>query len=176
MDDHTREINGISFSVTPFRAMEAFRLQSYLLRTLGPGLAEILGGLNIGSAQGINAEINGIGLARGIESLFQKLDDSALETLLKRLLYGTRAAWKGAGGKLLKMPFGEEFDNAFDVVFAGKIFTVYQLVAFILEVNFPDFFVQVGKVFGKRTRKTFSFEPAEKPLTLEPDVLATSEN
>jgi hypothetical protein len=126
-------IDGVTFQVAPFMAVEALKLKVCLVKTFGPALGALL-------SQGGGA------LASGIEKLMGVLDEDSFIALLRRLLGNTVAHWE-QGGKSRAASFaGEYFDAALESVFSGRLFSVYRLILFVLEANYPDFFSQVIKI------------------------------
>jgi len=179
----TKIIDGIEFFVSPFMAVEALRLKAYLVRTFGPALGQILSILkdlfpksgDIG-----DIKLDGEVLALAIENLMSKLDEDNYEELIKRLFRNVTAKGKTKGGDGKEMPYMRKFDasdfaNSMNLVFTGKLFTVYPVMAFILEVNYPDFFDKVVRNFGKRMMEIASSEPGSETETEKSNGSATSE-
>jgi hypothetical protein len=169
-------IDGVTFQVAPFMAVEGLRLQAHLVRTFGPALGELLGGFNgqkVGSIDDFN--LGGDSLAKGLEKLIEQLDEDKLEALIKRLLANAIATWP-EGGKSRSISFGQDFETAMQLVFIGKLFSVYQLIIFVLKVNYPDFFDKVVRGIGRRIQKTLTSEMEETTSPSESEKSEISES
>ena len=111
----TKEINGSKYSVTQFTARRALRLQSKLIKALGPFLFEI-----------------SVNPSKAMEMLAGSITDDTFEVLATEILCSTRKD-------------GMELTNAvIDSEFAGDIGTLYEVVRFALEVNFENFWKALG--------------------------------
>jgi len=160
----SKTIDDINFKVMPLPAIEALKLKAYLLRTFSPALGQALGSLNSGG-DGLN--INGKEMAGALQTLFSQLSDADYIDLVKRFLKSVICEVPAAGGGNTVVDFQSEFDAKLDLVFGGKLMTLYPLMYFILEVNFPDFFAKVGG-FGSRIQTTLLKKAAtsdQKPST-----------
>jgi len=56
-----------------------------------------------------------------------------------------------------------------DIVFGGRIFTIYPVLLLVLEANYPDFFGKVVRDIGERIRRMETFEPPEENSMNEPE-------
>jgi hypothetical protein len=178
MDNKEKKIviDGVTFQVSPFMAVEGLRLKAYLVRTFGPALGELLGGIDaqkVGSIGDINLG-NG-SLAKGIEKLLGQMDEDGFEALVKRLMANVIATWNEAG-KSRSISFGQDFETAMQLVFLGKLFSIYELMVFVLKVNYPDFFGKVVSGIGLRIRKTLTSATEETTPTSESGQSETSES
>ena len=171
MDMETKEkvIDGIRFSVAPFRTVEAARLHPYLARLLGPFMARGVGalfknGLPIGERPGekiLDQEVNldGNELAQAITDLATQLTEDEFESLMRRM-FKNLTAYVTKSGTPLQLSFTDQaFDTSMDIVFTGKVFTIYAVMLFVLEVNFPDFLAKMGQGFGSKIKKILGSEP-----------------
>lgn len=175
-DTKKREINGVTFQVSPFMAVEGLRLKAHLIRTFGPALAELLGGMNLAQIGDIgNFNLGGVSFASGIEKLMEQLSEDSFIDLLKRLFTNVIASWN-EGGKSWSIAFNADFDTAMQLVFTGRLFTVYPLIGLVLEVNYPDFFDKVVKGIGRRIPKIATSETDAGTSTLESSQSGTLEN
>ena len=171
-----REIDGIIFQVAPFMAMEGLRLKAHLVKTFGPALGELLGGLNISKTESIgDINLGSAAVAAGIEKIMGQLSENAVEALTKRLLVNTIATWN-EDGKSRSVAFIKDFDTAFELVFSQRLFTLYPLILFILEVNYPDFFSKVVSGIGRKIHATLTSEADERTLSEESGKLETLES
>jgi hypothetical protein len=61
------------------------------------------------------------------------------------------------------------------LVFLGKLFSIYELMIFVLKVNYPDFFDKVVKGIGQRIQTITTSETEEATPQNESEQLGTSE-
>jgi hypothetical protein len=169
-------IDGIAFQVAPFMAVEGLRLKAHLVRTFGPAIGELLGGID-GQKVGNIADISlgGDGIANGLEKLFEQLDEDKFIDLVKRLLNNVIAIWP-ENGKSRSIAFGTDFDTAMELVFLGRLFSIYPLIIFVLKVNYPDFFGKVVSGIGRKIRTTLTSETEETTRQSESGQSEMSEN
>jgi hypothetical protein len=169
-------IDGVTFQVAPFMAVEGLRLKARLVRAFGPAVGELLGGID-GTKVGSIADVNlgGSGIAKGLEKLLEQLDEDAFEALVKRLLANVIAVWK-EGGKSRSVSFGQDFEAAMQLVFLGKLFSIYELIIFVLKVNYPDFFDKVAGGIGRRIKTTPTSKTEETPPPSASGQSETSES
>jgi hypothetical protein len=169
-------IDGVTFQVAPFMAAEGFSLIHRLSRTFGPSLGEILGGA-LTTKNGSIGDINlgSAAIARGLEKLFEQLGEKEYVELSKLLLSNVIAIWPESG-KSRSISFAQDFDTAMQAVFLGKLLSVYQLILFVLKVNYPDFFDKVVSGIGRRIRTTLTSETEETTPQNESEQSETSES
>jgi len=162
----TITIDGINFQVAPFMSVEGLRLKAYLVGTFGPAIGELIGGIDGNKVKGVlDLNPSSMSFSSSLEKLFQKLDEDSFIALFKRLFANVIATWN-EDGKSRSIAFGTDFDTAMQLVFLGKLFSVYELAIFVLKVNYPDFFDKVVKGIGQRIRQTLTSEKAGTiPLT-----------
>jgi hypothetical protein len=121
-----KTINGSSYSVTQLPARRALRLQAKLVKLLGPAVSTIF----VASGDLDNADQS---IPKAIAALASQLDDKSFDQLVLDLLQGQ--ARKN----------GKEINEAvLDMEFAGNLNELFLLLAFVLEVNFGDFFREGG--------------------------------
>ena len=169
-------IEGVTFQVAPFMAVEGLRLKAHLVRTFGPALGELLGGIDAKAITSIGElSLGGNGIAKGLEKLLEQLDEDKFIDLVKRLLNNVIAIWS-EGGKSRSISFGQDFDTALQLVFIGKLFSIYELIVFVLKVNYPDFFDKVVSGIGQRIRATLTSKTDETISPSESVKSETSEN
>ena len=173
-------IDGVTFQVAPFMATTGLRLKAYLIRTFGPALGELLGGIDgqkITSFNELNLGTSGIstGISRGLEKLLEQLNEDSFEALVKRLLTNVIANWN-EDGKNRSISFGTDFETAMQLVFLGRLFSIYELILFVLKVNYPDFFGKVVRGIGQKMSTTLTSNPQEPALQSESKTSETSEN
>jgi hypothetical protein len=54
-----------------------------------------------------------------------------------------------------------------ELVFLGRLFSIYPLIIFVLKVNYPDFFGKVVSGIGRRIRTTLTFGTEEPTPSTE---------
>jgi hypothetical protein len=170
MNIETKEkvIDGVRFSVAPFRVVEAARLHPYLIRLLGPSVAKILGALfkkglpTNGKILDENLDFDGNALSQGIENLVSQLTEDEFEALMRRMFFNV-TAYITKNGTSLQLSFADQaFDTSMDIVFAKKVFSIYPVMLFVLEANFPDFLAKMGQGFGLKMKKIITSEPGDQ--------------
>ena len=153
----TKEIKGKTYQVTPFMAIEGLRLKAYLVKLVGPALGELAGNVN-----GLDSEINSNSISKVIEKLTEALDENSFIALIKRLLQNVIVNWVDEeGGKKHAVAFAQDFETALNVVFQGELFSIYPVLAFVLEVNYPDFFGKITPFIGKKISITSILEKGD---------------
>ena len=148
MTNKTKEINGKTFSVAPFMAIEGLRLKAYLVKTFGGAFAELFS-----DVKSLESEVNGKGISRAIEKLTETLSEDDFIALLNRLFKNVVVSWKDEEGAHT-LAFATDFNTTMDVVFKEHLFDIYPLAQFVLEVNYPDFFTKILPSFGFQMRTT----------------------
>jgi hypothetical protein len=160
-------IDGVRFSVVPFQAVAALKLKAFLFKKLGPALGQALGTLKDGlpsSGKISEVKLDGQALSQAIEKLMMELGEVEFTDLIKRMLRNV-TAFPERDGKVLTILFTDEnFDAAMDIVFTGRLFSVYPVMLLVLEANFPDFFGKMALGIGQRIQKMTSSEPVEPGL------------
>jgi len=155
----TKVISGVEFQVAPFQAIEGLRLKAYLIKTFGPALGQLLGSLETKTTledavnqPASNLLMSGDTLSKSIENLMEHLSEEQFVALIRRLFQNVVARGTTEDGKPFACAFGADFNTALDLAFQGRLFGIYPLIYFILEVNYPDFFTMVLPAIGVRTR------------------------
>jgi hypothetical protein len=144
-----KSIDGIDVHVTPFAALEALKIQALLLRVVGPALGRTVGAIKdlLGSAKLLDLNIDGSGLSGAIAELAEKLPEEQLVDITRRMLRGVQCVTanpREPGAKItVAFDDPEKFESAFDLVFQGRLMSVYSVIAFVLKVNYPDFFQKI---------------------------------
>ena len=152
----TKEIKGKSYQVTPFMAIEGLRLKAYLVKLVGPALSELAGNVN-----SLDSEINGNSISKVIEKLTEALDENSFIALIKRLLQNVIVNWVDEEGGKHAVAFAQDFETSLNVVFQGELFSIYPVLAFVLEVNYPDFFGKITPLIGKKMSITSILEKGD---------------
>ena len=151
-----KEIDGLTFTVAPFPAIEALRLKAYLVRTLGPALAEAV---DVFKTAGANADANisGESLCGVVEKLTASLDEKSFVELVQRMFRYVTVNGKDDEGKPVVAQFGDSFEANFNRVFEGRLFSIYPVMLLVLEANYPDFFGKVAGSIGSLTSRINTF-------------------
>ena len=124
------DIDGFKVVVNQYSATEGFKILTKLTKMLGPSIAKATGGLTGSSLMDMEIADGAIGGA--IDSLVMQLDPDSNLQLILRLLASTTVD---------NQPIVKE---SFDLLFQGKIFSVFKIIKFALEVNYKDFLGEGG--------------------------------
>jgi hypothetical protein len=174
MEDGTvkeKDINGVRFTVAPFRAVEALKLKAFLLKKFGPAFGQALGAFDGIPENGDfgDLKLDGTALSQSIEKLMGQLGEQEFIDLIKRLFKNVTANLV-KDEKPLQFTFTEiQFDTAMDVVFTGQLFSVYQVILLVLEANYPDFFDRLAPGIGSKIKGMLTSGPAEEASKSESD-------
>jgi hypothetical protein len=167
----TKLIDGVEFTVAPFMAIEALRLKAYLIKTFGPAFGQMLGTLKDGLPKSGSIEdikLDGAALSGAIETLMVQLDEPSFINLIKRLFANLIAKGKTEDGKpYVRMFDAANFESSLNLVFAGKLFSIYPVMGLVLEANYPDFFDKTVRSIGKQIKGIASSEPGSETGTNE---------
>ena len=148
----TKEINGTTFRITPFPAIEAFRIKTKLLSVISPALGKAMNALGAGDGSLFGMEINGYALSEALQMLFAELNEQTELELVKRLLKCTTAVVATDNGPI-QCDFSTSWDtkpSAFDQCFQGKLADVYVVVFEVIKANYPDFFTLISGKLAER--------------------------
>lgn len=159
--EKTKKIDGITFSVGSMMAMDAFKLKSKLIKIFAPSLGKLFSSFDL-NKDFKDIDLSKIPLAEIIQNVMSELDDETIDYLLRKLLWNVTAT-TDVNGKKTAVAFSSDFETVFNLVFNQKLFTLYPLLAFVLEVNYPDFFQKI-KTIGPKMKKIGSFKKDEMPL------------
>ena len=135
-----RTIDGLEFTTTMLPARRASRLGARLLRLAGPVLKK-LGGIKMGDDVGQ--------LIPALFVLFESVSDDELESLQAEILCGTSVKMSLPGEKKPRNVDMVDGDMI-DLVFTGRLATMYKAMKFAVEVNFSDFFDVLRNAAAKR--------------------------
>ncbi len=128
----TKVIDGISFTTQQFAAMRGFTLLGKLVKVVGPALGAL-------SGAGADTELSTMGPV--IAGALSGLDPDAAAALALEILSGTVAQIdtdKGVRNVTLNTR-----ENV-DLVFMGKLRTMFNVLGFAISVNYQDFGVGSG--------------------------------
>lgn len=125
---HKREIDGTVWAVNEFSATEGLGILSRLTKLCGGPISRALGSLSGGGI--LDATVDFSILGEALSDLCGRLDEAEVVSLVKRLLASTVVDGDPAGG------------SKFDLIFQGRYWTMFKVMAFVVEVNykipFPD--------------------------------------
>jgi hypothetical protein len=121
-------INNNSYTVTQFPATKSLKM----LHRVGKFISAPLSALakDVQTSKGImDQNISTETLGKAVQAFFESCDENTFEQTVKELLTSTTK-----NGKQL----------VFDIDFCGNMGELMKLLAFILEVNYKDFFSGIG--------------------------------
>ena len=135
----TKTINGVDYTCAPFIPTHALKYQVALLKVLGRPLGAFgasFTGADLKNPAGfLDHDIN---FAAIISAFVDVLDADRHIDLIKNLLSQTTV-----GGREIN----------FDVHFQDRLLDIFSVVAFVLEVNYADFFQKIELLTGDETKK-----------------------
>lgn len=145
----TRKIGGNVFELEPMLAEASFDLQP----RLGPVFLDLVGVISEIVATSEAGDLNDVQLlarnASRIGAIFGKLPPHELRLIRRELLGAPPGDGRPASCPSVKMdgiPLFTADGNPFDVKMQGRTMDTWLLLAFALEVHYPDFFAAiVGK-------------------------------
>lgn len=125
-----KEINGCKYTCTQMTARRALRMQAKLLKLFGASLAQIF-------LPGEQTPLSGLAFSKdevikALQSLASELSEHVFDNLVVELL------------KDVRKDGIELTENVIDLEFAGDLYTLFEVVFFVLEVNFSSFFSRLG--------------------------------
>lgn len=145
-----QEIGGHKYTVTTFGGMEGVRVKAVLMKHLGPSFISLAAiGLASGKDEILDTDFDPSMVAGLFESLFTKMDENAYVKFILRLLSGTRRD---------NVELTEEVFNA---QFAGEYGALYEVLFFVLEVNYKKSFFEGGGI-GNLIKKIRNLVPPVK--------------
>ncbi|MDR2952563.1 MAG: hypothetical protein LBU82_04890 [Treponema sp.] len=168
-----KEINGVLFSVAPFQVVEALKLQPFLLKKIGPSVGQLLDLLKDGLPESGNfgdIKIDGQALSLAIEKLTDQLGEDEFLNLIKRLFRNVTARVIKDGQEHTLSFVENQFNFSMETVFTGKVFSVYPVMFFVLEVNYPDFLAVMVQSIGPRISKITTSETGAPASTEEQET------
>lgn len=115
MEQKKKVINGVTYLVTEMDAFRALKIQTKLIKILGPGIS----GLKVGKT--LNETLLNI-----VPKLAENFDDELVNQLVLDLFESNVFYEKN----------GTSLSIDFSTYFRGKVFDMWKVVGFILEVNF----------------------------------------
>ena len=124
-----RTIDGLDFELSPLTAWKGMETFTRVTRFIAPAVSSIF---SKGSGD------TGAALALAFQGLASN-SPAELKSITEILLEGCTVAFEGRTVRLL---------TVFDTVMRGKIFTVFKLLAWAVEVNYADFFAALKSGLG----------------------------
>ncbi len=130
-------IDGARYTVTQLPARRAIKLKARLIRLFGPVFAQVF----ITASDAVDETSKKNNLVRAIEILGEHIDENSFEALIMDLMVGVRKEGMELTPQLI------------DIEFAGDMAALYQVVFFVIEVNFSNFFslLGIGSQFASET-------------------------
>jgi hypothetical protein len=132
-------IDGIEYTVTQFPARRGFKLKLTLAKKLLPGMSRLLDS-GTPLSQVMESNIGSGSVVSAIQAAVDSLDEEEAVKLIMELLSSTRRGTKDGRGGL------EISEEILDMEYAGNYLALYKVIAYVLEVNYSDFFKGIGKV------------------------------
>jgi len=128
-----KQIDGMSISVTSFLGIEGFKIKTKLIKLLGPSLGELAGGA-AGAVNVLDVDLSSGFLAKAVNTLCDKLDESDSFNFVMRLLRSSGTRINGQ----------EVNESVFNDVFAANYALLYKILYLIVEENYGNFFGEGG--------------------------------
>jgi len=140
LEAQEKQIGDQTVYVTPFAARKSLCILHSLSSKFGPAIGELAKGVDSSGVlnEGSSFDLSTVGPA--LEKLFMQLPEKEFTKLVSELLLSTRV---GA--------FDVSVPQNFDVVFSQKFLFLFKVLAFVVQVNFADFFegTGIGSLFTK---------------------------
>jgi hypothetical protein len=136
----TRFIDDIQITTVQFAAMRGFTILGKLAKTIGPAISVL---------SGVDPETDIISIAPALASALKDLDPEAATVLAAEVLSGTTAT-------INNQPVPLNSDVNINLVFGGKLMTMFRTLAFALGVNYSDFFSGIGPAAARQPTETLS--------------------
>lgn len=181
-----KEINGNVYSVTQLPARRALRLKAKLIKTFGPALTQLILTYREDDKKPIDKmtdeekereilfsqaspidiyrihDLKKSALVKAIQILSSAIDEKTFDEFCLEILQGCRR--NGV----------EMIASNIDMDFAGNLSTLYEVIFFVLEVNYADFFIQSDTGYQLKeisplpevdTKKTYTFKSKKNSLS-----------
>lgn len=117
-----------TYTVTQFPATKSLKMLHRVGKYISAPLAKLAGDIKP-NASIMNSEVTTEALGGAVQAFFDSCDENTFEQTVKDLLTSTTR-----NGKAIN----------FDLDFCGSIGELMKVLAFILEVNYKDFFSGIG--------------------------------
>jgi hypothetical protein len=132
-------IDGIPVEVTPFPVWRAFEIKLRLAKKFIPGIMAMAG------AGDSVLDVNVSQFMTAIDGFLQTVEPSEFMRLVSELCEWVEVK-NEKGEKRFLAPGKEINESILNDLFCGKITTLYKILFFVLEVNYPDFFALGGRL------------------------------
>lgn len=123
----TKEIDGMSVTVQQYAAIRQSLLLVSVAKIFGPALAAITSGKVKNMDDVMKMDITALLLP-----MFLRLDPGDAKSFICEALAGTTVVYEGAAVTLAN-------EAKIDLVFSGRVITMYRVIGYALQVNFADF-------------------------------------
>lgn len=133
-------IDDSEYTVSQFTGREAFKIKLKLVKILAPIISSLISNFDAKGKPILDSEIDFSKIGESISSLMNTMSEDEMIDFILRMLKNTRK------DNL------EITEQIFDVCFAGNLTTIYKVIYFVIQVNYPDFF-QAGASIGNLTEK-----------------------
>lgn len=130
-------IDGMRFTCQQFGAMRGFHLLARLVKSIGPAISVL---------QSVDPESDIKDIAPAIAVALKDLDADIVTALAVEILAGTSAILPGSSGGMRNIQLDNQ--SNIDMVFNGKLPTMFQALAFAVKVNYAEFFSGAGAQSG----------------------------
>lgn len=145
MANLTKMINGVKYQTNPLPGWAGLEAFQRTLAVLGPALQGVVLQALRGEAKGNPKALVGVLLA-AIPDAAMRTKPEDLRTLVEQLLSNTNVVGGKGTGPVL---------NVVDTLFQGKLFDLFELVAWSVEVNLGDFFERAAqRILASKAKET----------------------
>lgn len=135
MAANTKKIGGVTYQMNPLPGWAGLEAFHRTIAVLGPALQGVVVQALRGEAKGNPKALVGT-LIAAVPEAAMRTKPAELRELVEQLLAQTNlVGGKGTGPVL----------NVVDTMFQGKLFNLFELIAWAVEVNFSDFFEQAAR-------------------------------
>lgn len=141
------ESGTIIATTTQLPALRSFRLLTRLGKLMGPA---------IGRLKGVGLKSDMSALLPALMSLFDNLEPDDVDSLTLQILEGTVVE---VGGRPTVLSSTEGVNR----VFGGRLFLMFKVMVFAIEVNFRDFFRELTPASAQRVSRDSDPKPEESP-------------
>lgn len=150
IEKREKTINGNKYLVISFGGMEGVRIKALLMKHVGPALLSLAAvAMASGKKKILEMDLDPHMIADLFEGMLKTMDENEYVKFILRLLANT---WK----KDIQIT-----EEIFDAEFAGDYGTLYQVLFFVLEVNYKKSFFDSGGI-GSLTKTIQNLVPPVK--------------
>ena len=134
----SRVIDGITYATAQFSATKGLKLMHRVSRFIAAPLGKMFAETDVKAMASTKSiadfDLSGKAIGEAVQALFEACDEATFEATVKELLSNTTRDSKPI---------------VFDVDFAGKMAHLFAVLAFVLEVNYSDFFGGIAGAFRR---------------------------